>query len=145
MACPARGSWWIAWVLQSSALPAGVGHVSARTTFELILAVALGLAFLGTVIAVAVTAFDIVGNNRAVETYRAERRNRLSVIRRLEAERTRTDEVTATLADLARFFDDPLRSQELAGIDVAATESAVPAPAGSDGEQDHHVLEEGNR
>lgn len=147
MACPAIGSWWIGWGLQSTVLSAGTLHASARITFELILAAALGLAFLGALIAVAVTAFDVVGSNHEVEADRGERRNRLSVIRRLEAERTRTDEVTATLADLIRFFDAPPRSRDgdPAGIDVAGTEPAISTAAGFDEGRDRHVLEEGNR
>lgn len=145
MACPARGSWWIGWGMQPSALVVGVMPASARAAFELVLAVALGLAFLGVLVAIVVTAYDVVGNNHAVEAYRAERRNRLSVIRRLEAEGTRTDDVAATLADLARFFDGPVRSEKSAGIDVAVAGTTNPATAGSGDEQDRQILGEGNR
>ena len=146
MAGPAVGSWWIGWGVRSTLLSTGTAPSSARAGFGLVLAVTLGLALLGTLIAVVITAHDVTSNNRQVEVYRGERRDRLSVIRRLEAERLRTDEVTATLADLARFFDGPPRPGEPVAVDVVASGTAGPGfsrDSGADDEWDHRALGEG--
>jgi hypothetical protein len=112
MACPAIGPWGIGGQLPVSALPAAAAAGSARATFELVLALAMGIACLGVLLAIVMTISDGRRRNRGVVRDRRERRDRRGHARRLEAERRRADEVTATAIDLARSVDCPFRTSE---------------------------------